>query len=199
MTHHTIARQHASAFALALAPLCQRIEIAGSLRRGKSEVKDVEIVYIPTDSKALLARLDSWVIAGRIRKALYPDGSMRWGEKYRGVLVEGIRIELFAADADNWGYQLWLRTGPADANQYVMRQCISFESPYRARDGYWWAGEERLHIPDETEMFRLLGMDWMPPGDRSLLRYQQWMSPPLWVNDWAVAETGESTRQMPLL
>ena len=30
-----------------LAPYCQRAEIAGSVRRGKAEVKDLEIVAIP--------------------------------------------------------------------------------------------------------------------------------------------------------
>jgi len=194
-----VARHHAEALVAQLAPLCQRIEIAGSLRRGKADLKDVELVALPIDSKALLARLDNWVIAGKIRKAIYPDGSQRWGSKYRGFTYESIRFELFTADADNWGYQLWLRTGPADANEYVMRQCISYQSPYHARDGYWWAGDARLSVPDEVELFRLLGMPPLHPVYRTLERYQQLLSPPQWASEWTVAESVDDAQQMNLL
>src|SRR5215471_6986088 len=43
-----LARKVAEQLVAELAPRCERIEIAGSLRRGKAEVGDIEILYVPT-------------------------------------------------------------------------------------------------------------------------------------------------------
>jgi DNA polymerase/3'-5' exonuclease PolX len=43
----TIARRVADELVEALTPRCEQICIAGSLRRGKSEVGDIEILYVP--------------------------------------------------------------------------------------------------------------------------------------------------------
>jgi DNA polymerase/3'-5' exonuclease PolX len=42
-----IARKVADELVQALTPRCEQICIAGSLRRGKAEVGDIEILYIP--------------------------------------------------------------------------------------------------------------------------------------------------------
>lgn len=44
---HTEAYQIATRIKAELQPHCERIEIAGSIRRNKPEVKDIEIVAIP--------------------------------------------------------------------------------------------------------------------------------------------------------
>lgn len=66
----------------ALRPACERLEIAGSLRRGKAEVGDVEILFVPRveerpDPEDLLRRTVEvnvaalWLLA-RVQKT-YPD------------------------------------------------------------------------------------------------------------------------------
>src|SRR5688572_21978985 len=112
------ARLRADELVQGLEPLCAAICVAGSLRRGKQEIGDVEIVAMPTNIPAFWAVVNDWVNKGRATKALYGT-SYRWGEKYRGIEYEGIRFEFFLADQNNWGYQLALRTGPADANEFV--------------------------------------------------------------------------------
>jgi len=101
-----------------------RIEVAGSLRRCKINPKDGEIVVIPTAT--LWPRLDELVKAGTLAKAKYGlKETFRWDGKnaaYRGVDVDGLKVEIFCAKPETWGYIYWLRTGPGDANQYVMRQ-----------------------------------------------------------------------------
>ena len=93
---------------------CDEIVIAGSLRRGKALVGDGEIVALPKYAPNLLARLDRMVAEQLIVKAAYGEKrTTRWGEKYRGFVYQGLRIELFVAEPENWGYILWLRTGPA--------------------------------------------------------------------------------------
>jgi DNA polymerase/3'-5' exonuclease PolX len=167
---------------------CERITIAGSLRRGRPLVGDVEIVAIPRYEGALnllLNRLDHLVLAGTVRKAWYAgkDGKMnhRWGEKYRGIDYRGMKIEVFTADPDNWGYIEWLRTGPGDANKYVMSRVMYGDAPYRASDSDWWAGQRRIIVPDEVEMFRLLGMAYVEPANRTEETYRKGMQSAKWA------------------
>lgn len=171
MTHIMMARAAAQTVIEMIDVYCERVEIAGSVRRGKTDVKDVEIVLIPR--AGWLEHLDVLVEAGVIAKAPYgANGQHRWGTKYRGLVYDGVRIELFAADADNWGYILWLRTGPGDANEYVMKQLKAQGSSLSARGGYWWRGDERMATPDEDSVFALLGIEPIPPASRSVIVYR---------------------------
>lgn len=77
----------------ALRPQCERIEIAGSIRRQKQWVGDIEIVYIPsivTSGEDLLGcpdlphnlfdeTLDILISAGRLEKRRNKLGSETWG------------------------------------------------------------------------------------------------------------------------
>lgn len=156
---------------------CQWLEVGGSVRRGLSEVKDVELVAVAGDN--LLARLDTWVSLGRIEKALYGNQrTPRWGPKYRGFVYRGLRFELFLTDPDSLGYIFWLRTGPGDANEYVMQRLKLTNAPIRADEGAIWHGDKRLCVPDEREMFRLLGMPYYMPYRRYVNLYRQYLAHP---------------------
>ncbi len=180
------ARATAESLVTLLRPHCTSIEVAGSLRRGKADVGDVEIVVIPAPS--LLNHLDKMVADGTAQKAVYTDGRTRWGVNYRGLLYQGIKCEVFMADQYNIGAQLWLRTGPGDANTYIMKYCSWKRAPYRASDGYWWYGDNKLCIQTEAALFALLGMKYLEPAQRTedayMLQMQhinhRWGLPPQW-------------------
>ena len=166
-----------------------RIEVAGSLRRCKINPKDGEIVVIPTAT--LWPRLDELVKAGTLAKAKYGlKETFRWDGKnaaYRGVDVDGLKVEIFCAKPETWGYIYWLRTGPGDANQYVMRQmaqsriraqggAIWYAKDWR-RDGDKWVSQtkKQVNVPDERVFFGLLGMGYVPPQDRRIEIYENAM------------------------
>ena len=160
-----------------LASACERLEIAGSIRRGKPAVKDAELVAIALPG--LLSYIDQLVDNGLIAKALYGDKQLtRWGNKYRGMQYGNMKIELFLADEDNWGYQYWLRTGPGDANTFVMSWLKHRkDAPIYADGGMWWwkrpDGDARLAVRDEVAMFHLLGMEYIEPQHRSEQIYKK--------------------------
>ena len=186
------ARKVADGVVGAMLTICEQVCIAGSLRRGSATVGDVEIVANPYHAPELLARMDRWVATGEAQKAVYSDGHTRWGEKYRGLQIPGFdaHVEVFIADNDNFGAIYWLRTGPGDANTYVMQACSYQNAPYRARGGYWCIGEpfdQRLTVADEREVFRLLGMPVIEPANRSVETYQRYLSAPKWVDSWTLA------------
>lgn len=162
---HSEALPIAQSLARLIKPHCTHVNIVGSLRRMKDTVGDIEIVAIP--SPALLPFLDSMVLKGEASKAVYSNGTIRWGNTYRGLMYQGMKCEIFLADEDNIGYQTWLRTGPGDANTYIMQFCSWRKSPYRAKDGYWWAGDTKLSIKTEQELFAMLGMRWIEPKERT--------------------------------
>ena len=163
---------------------CQQVEIAGSIRRGKPDVKDAEVVVRPTHVGSFLARLDRLVVTNVIDKAQY-DGRHRWGEKYRGLMYHGLRIEVFLGDEHNFGYIYWLRTGPGDANEMVMRRV--YNAPFRFQSGYVWHGQRKLHVPDEREVFRLLGIPWQAPEWRSPERYLKLIDPAKFASEFVYA------------
>ncbi len=98
----------------------------------------------------------------------------RWGEKYRGMMFGGVKHELFMADANNLGYILTIRTGPAAFSERTV-SLLKQGGRYRAEGGYVRrviAGDVSLlteHIvpcPTETEYLRLCGLPNIPVLER---------------------------------
>lgn len=162
---------------------CERVMIAGSIRRGKTNPKDGEVVVIPKPS--LWAHVDALVSEGVFGKARYGQAqSVRWGDTYRGLDVDGFKVEIFTATPETWGYIYWLRTGPGDANQYMVGQL--WNSKMRAADGGIWyardwkrdgnkwmsATRQQVRVEDERTLFSLFGMEYLDAAERSLEAYQ---------------------------
>lgn len=156
----------------AIEDVCQQVHITGSIRRGKPNPDDADVVVVPADPARLLARLDKLVANGVLHQAIYPDGKTRWGQKYRGLSVAGFKIELFLADGHNAGYQIALRTGPHDANKYIMTALQSLAG-VQCRGGYVWRNGKKISVPDEDTFFMLLRMHYVDPDKRSEQAYRR--------------------------
>lgn len=164
------ATEDAHAF-VKLLPGCIRMwEIAGSVRRRKPEVGDIEHVIIPVGTK-LHDRLDELVGTdlfpgdGTVTKAVYPNGTHRWGDKYRGVMFRGFRHELFLADEQNWGCILAIRTGPAAMSERLVTalhrtRLRQSESYLRYQDGTIYP------CPTERAFFDACKVDYLEPWER---------------------------------
>jgi len=109
-----------------LAPFCERIEIAGSVRRQKPEVGDIEIVCIPKHINVG----DASTLFNEPKFIVHPNFvyEVNQLEKVKGeptgrytqrVLPEGINLDLFIANKDNWGYILAIRIGPDGYSKYL--------------------------------------------------------------------------------
>jgi len=116
-----------------LASVCVRVEIAGSIRRKKSTIGDIEIVCIPktetvcnlfgepvsTTRVAFDDKLQSLVADGRFAKPT------KNGEKFKqfGIpAVSGLHLDLFMATPENWGLIFAIRTGCAEFSQQLVTQ-----------------------------------------------------------------------------
>jgi DNA polymerase/3'-5' exonuclease PolX len=160
----------------ALRPLCERIEIAGSIRRLKEQVKDAEIVCLPKDPAQFVRFIQTQVAFNGWSWANYGEPghyTKRTGPKHFGLNQNGFTVEIFTANKINFGFIHWLRTGSGEANEYVMRWLSWKDAPYRPRDGYFWHGEKKLILNTEAQLFALLGLPIIAPQNRNPQTYEQ--------------------------
>lgn len=158
-----------------LRPYCDRIEIAGSVRRRKETVKDVEILAIPKAgrvdlfgkafSDALTDYLESQIGQGRWELRPSKIGVTSFGPANKLLLYGGFPVDIFSATERNWGMGMFVRTGPAEWNIKAMSTFRRLGMEGHAYGGVTKDGQE-IDCPDEEAVFRLLGWDFMAPENR---------------------------------
>ena len=144
-----------------LAPYCERIEIAGSIRRKKPEVKDIEVVAIP---KPYDIGLFESGIATVVKQWKKVKGELPCKYTQR-ILPEGIKLDLFFAEPDNWGNIYAMRTGSAEYSHLVLASRWSSKG-YKSDGGYLYKDGERIAVREEEDLFKLLDMPYVEPEER---------------------------------
>ena len=147
-----------------LLPHCCNLSVAGSVRRRKSEVKDIELVVIAKPYESGLFEDGLAEVVNQWKKV---KGEMEYGKvKYtQRILPQGIKLDLFFATPENFGYILMLRTGSSDWNQRVMLTRLKGNG-YRTHEGSIWHKGLVWKVPDEETMFRCLGLEFVEPQNR---------------------------------
>lgn len=166
----------------ALLPFCERIEIAGSLRRKKPFVGDVELLYVPKweelrdglfDTKLVnLAeeKILDLLLGAVITKRLDKLGNISsWGQSNKHAVhaATGIPVDLFATTEDRWWMALVIRTGPKELNVRIMTECRK-----NGLEGHAYGtftkipGGEIVPVGSEREVFQLAGIPWLEPASR---------------------------------
>ena len=156
-----------------LTPHCEKCEIAGSVRRKKAEVKDIEIVCIPnkedvglfgTDTETCFEFVSSVKSLGKIEK-----GSP-YGKYCQIKLKTEINLDLFIAIPENWGLIMAIRTGPAEFSKSLMKR--AHDVNLRVKEGKVWYAESigtalnSIKCCDEKDLFDMLGLNWADPESR---------------------------------
>lgn len=151
-----------------LKPYCERIEIAGSIRRKRQEVKDIEIVCIPLAEaeKDLFGDTVMVPVNGFIK-------SVNNWEKIKGeptgkytqrILPNTIILDLFMTTKENWGYIYAIRTGSAEYSHHVLGHNWS-KMGYEGKGGLFKDGN-KVEIFEEEVLFKLCGIPFVPPEER---------------------------------
>lgn len=146
-----------------LRPFCDRLEIAGSIRRKKAEVGDIEIVAIPKPYEIGLFQSG---IARVINQWEKVKGELPCKYTQR-ILPSGIRLDIFFAKQENWGLIFALRTGSADYSHKILANGW-VRNGFKSIDGYLFKDNERYEIREEQDLFRLAGVPYVEPEDRNL-------------------------------
>lgn len=182
------AKMHAGQFIMQILDVCDKVEIAGSIRRGKQQVHDIEILAMPKFEVKQEMLLDGvverkvnllhqrmqqllrngTVTADRQRKDRHKDP---FGERYYRVNFNPgnlkIPIDLFVVlPPAQWGTQLVIRTGCAEFSHWIVSLRISHG--LRFRDGHLERMGQVIDTPTEESVFEALRLPFVPPERREL-------------------------------
>lgn len=155
-----------------LAPACERIEIAGGLRREKDQVHDIEFVAIAKHESRSVDLFGEGVPHSLLEDALIDIGEFKKnGPRLKQILLpEGIYLEIYiVAPPAQWGVQFVIRTGPADFSHWLVtpkRYGGAMPAYLLQKDGALWRGKELVPTPEEEDYFRALGLEWIEPRER---------------------------------
>jgi len=169
-----------------LADACERIEVAGSIRRRASTVGDVELVAVPrfeevdegdlwgtlVPRSALAARVDALIADGTL--ALHPDDPKR-GLLYQKLWIvdPGVQLDLFTPPVPSFGLILLIRTGPADYSRQFVTDIKRARPPHHVAGGElhrgahcWSVPCEAVPTPEEADVYAEVGRPFIDPWDR---------------------------------
>ena len=149
-----------------LRPHCIRCEIAGSIRREKPEVKDIEIVAIPKPFQTGLFEDGIAEVVNRWQKV---KGELEYGKtKYtQRILPEGIKLDLFFAEPGNWGLIFAIRTGSADYSHKILASGW-VKRGYKSEGGYLTQAGKTYNVLEEKDLFDIIGLAYVEPKHRTL-------------------------------
>lgn len=161
-----------------ISPHCERIHIAGSIRRECAEVGDIEIVCQPKPShlnKLGMLLMDRYY---RIR------GKFHERQVRLRNVNPFIEIDLFLHRPHDYFRMLAIRTGSADFSHRVLANAWSrkgwcgtddglrrVDQCQKGKDKKWHCITGTPTLPptwrDEEEFFKWLGLEWAEPRDRN--------------------------------
>jgi DNA polymerase/3'-5' exonuclease PolX len=163
-----------------LRPMCEKVEICGSLRRKKEDVGDIEIICLPKlePEKDFFGHVVSYhnrvedvmrnMITGGAAEPLTNGPRNKRLFLPRHQIVLDLFIVLPPAQ---WGYLLAIRTGPAKYSKKLVtiRQHGGYlPSNLKAKDGAVWSGSKYIEMPTEQSFFDVLGIEMPDPWKRGL-------------------------------
>ena len=136
-------------------PFCDRLVVVGSIRRKKSEVRDVDFVLIP---KPLLWHR----IVATLQRSMDAN-VLKHGEKAAQLTINGINVDLYSATPETWEPLLLIRTGSAEHN--IKLSMIARKKGMKLSHKGLIKGDE-IVASAEKEIFNLLGLRYVSPEER---------------------------------
>jgi DNA polymerase (family 10) len=135
----------------------ENVEIAGSLRRWKETIGDLDIVVASTSSQEVMNAFVDFPEIGRVRG--------KGDTKTSVELVDGLKVQLWVQSPDRFGSTLQYATGSASHNVKLREVALSkglslSEHGFKTDDG------EEILCNAETDVYETLGIDWIPPAMR---------------------------------
>jgi len=148
------AEKLAEQFIHEIADYCEKIKIVGSIRRRKTDCRDIDLV--------LLAKPEElWNFTFKLKRIskIKVDG-----KQVKRVLYKGQQIDLYFATPETWGALVLIRTGSAQHNIALSKRALNMGMKLShkglIKDG-------KIIVSTEEGIFKALGMKYLPPEERS--------------------------------
>lgn len=138
-----------------LSPYCRRIEIAGSIRRRKATVNDIDLVLIPSD----LWNLQHEIMGlGQVKMS---------GTKIMRVTVNSAQVDIYVASEETWATLLLIRTGSKENN--IRLATLAKRKGWHlaaSGDGLFNENGQRIAGDSEESIYEALNLPWQRPEER---------------------------------
>ena len=136
-------------------PFCERVEVAGSIRRKKNEVRDIDIVLIP--KPLLWHRIIATLLRNMTAKVL------KRGNRIAQLTIKGVNVDLYVATEQTWGIVLLIRTGSMAHNIRLSKRALSMGMKL-SHSGLIKNG--KIIASTEKEIFEALDLSYVEPQER---------------------------------
>jgi DNA polymerase (family 10) len=131
----------------------KKIEWAGSLRRMKENIGDIDILATGPDKEKIV---HTFTHLPEVKEVLAS------GETKASVIVEGgTQVDLRVVEEDSYGAALQYFTGSKGHNIHLRG--IAKTKGIKINEYGVFRGEKKIGGKDEKEVYRSLGMDWIEP------------------------------------
>ena len=145
----------------------QDVFLAGSHRRGKSSMHDIDVLIVCTDTAFLTADMEELLMHQSDYLGTLSRGESRYSFVWRVGKSAVTIIDLVFSSAEEGGAALLYLTGSAEFNVATRRRAAHLgyllsEHGLFLRDGT----NELVHATSESELFRLLGLPFIEPSER---------------------------------
>ncbi len=132
-----------------------KIEIAGSIRRMKETVKDIDILTTSRNSGAVM---DAFVKLPHVSRVL-----MHGPTKSSVITEEGIQVDLRVVEEDSFGAALQYFTGSKQHNIKLREMAVRAGLKLNEYGAFKEPGEEKIGGRTEKEMYKALKLPYIPP------------------------------------
>jgi len=136
--------------------LATKVEIAGSLRRRKETVGDIDILTCSKKKKQLM---EYFLDLSQIKRIIAKGPT-----KATVVLQEGIRCDLRVLDDKSWGSGQQYFIGSKQHNVELRK--IAIKKGYKLSEYGLFKGKKQIAGERESDIYKKLGMQWIPPAIR---------------------------------
>lgn len=133
-----------------------QVEIAGSIRRMKETIGDIDVLAISKKPKELI---EEFVKFSDVKNVLAKGPT-----KCTVILSSGIQADLRVLEKDSFGSGMNYFTGNKDHN--VQLRKLAIKKGYKLSEYGLFKGNLRIAGKTEEEIYKKLGMQYMPPEIR---------------------------------
>ena len=131
----------------------ERVEEAGSLRRRLETIGDIDLLVTGEDPKPVMERLKSYP---KVREVLSE------GETKCSVLLEnGLQVDVRFLDPDKFGAGLVYFTGSKQHN--IAIRTLAKQKGLKISEYGVFRGKKTVASRTEEEVYKILGLRWIPP------------------------------------
>lgn len=157
-----------------LLPFCERTAIAGSIRRRRPEVNDIDLVILPKPGKLGMIKgrcmQNCAVVTDGEQNAIYrlrlPDQSEIQLDLF---FAQPARRDLLAYEPGNFGSLLLCRTGSKEHNIFLVEHAKRLGLVWKPYAGVFDADGKCLAAESEEAIFKALDLEFIPPAGRERL------------------------------